>query len=487
MKMTDLKPTILWQCFDEITKVPRPSKKEEKIIAYLEEFARKHNIDYSKDQIGNIVMRKPATKGYEHLETVILQSHMDMVCEKNSDVVHDFEKDPIRTVVDGDWLRAEGTTLGADNGIGCAAQMAVLISNDIEHGPLECLFTVDEETGLTGAQNIQPGFLSGKILLNLDSEDEGEMFIGCAGGKDTQGLFTYKKEELPQGYIFLKVSVSGLRGGHSGGDIHLGLGNANKLLARFLMEVDKEMSWVLSEIKGGNLRNAIAREAYAIIGIEAAKKETVRVLLNEFSAAVENELSAVEPSVKFSLETAETPDFKIDCTTKHNLLLALIVCPHGVLGMSHEIEGLVETSTNLASVKMIEDNGILIGTSQRSSTESLKIAACDQVASTFRLAGAEVRHSDGYPGWKPNPNSKILQAASDTYEEIFGKKPAIKAIHAGLECGLFLDKYPYLDMVSFGPTLRDVHSPAERIEIKTVQMWWDHLLLLLKRIPSAKA
>ncbi|MDY6122477.1 MAG: aminoacyl-histidine dipeptidase [Porphyromonas sp.] len=484
MKMTDLNPTLLWECFDAMTKVPRPSKKEEKVIAFLEDFARKHQIDYSKDQIGNIVMRKPATKGYEHLETVVLQSHMDMVCEKNSDVNHNFDTDPIKTVVDGDWLRAEGTTLGADNGIGCAAQMAVLISSDIEHGPLECLFTVDEETGLTGAQNIQPGFLQGKILLNLDSEDEGEMFIGCAGGKDTQGLFTYKQEALPEGYTFLKVSISGLRGGHSGGDIHLGLGNANKLLARFLMKVDKCMDWVLCEINGGNLRNAIAREAYAVIGVPSSEKEQVRVLLNDFTAAVELELATVEPSVKLALETTDKPAFKIDCATKHNLLLALIVCPHGVLGMSHEIEGLVETSTNLASVKMVENNGILVGTSQRSSTESLKVAACDQVASTFRLAGAEVRHSDGYPGWKPNPDSRILQAAVDSYEELFGKKPAIKAIHAGLECGLFLDKYPYLDMVSFGPTLRDVHSPAERIEIKTVQMWWDHLLLLLKRIPS---
>lgn len=486
MKMTDLQPKVLWQCFEEITKVPRPSKKEEKIRAFLEDFAKKHNIDYSTDAIGNIVMRKPATPGYEDRETVILQSHMDMVCEKNSDVQHDFEKDPIKTVIENGWIHAEGTTLGADNGIGCSAEMAILISDDIEHGPIECLFTVDEETGLTGAHNIDPKILTGRILLNLDSEDEGEMFIGCAGGKDTQGLFTYKLENAPEGYIFMEVKVNGLRGGHSGGDIHMQLGNANKILARFLMKVDEKMPWVLSEIKSGNLRNAIAREGYAIIGVPMNKKEDLRILLNEFAAAIEFEYKKQDPGVKLHLETCDTPKQVIDQKTKMNMLLAVIACPHGVMGMSQEIEGLVETSTNLASIKMVENNGILVGTSQRSSVESLKDAVCEQVASCFRLAGAEVRHSDGYPGWAPNTDSAILKVAEETYEELFHKKPLVKAIHAGLECGLFLEKYPYLDMVSFGPTMKDVHSPSERMDIKTVEMWWDHLLLMLKRIPKAK-
>lgn len=486
MKITDLSPKGIWVAFDAISQVPRPSKKEEQIIAFLENWAKEHNIDYKKDKIGNIVMTKPATPGYENLETVILQSHMDMVAEKNSDVLHDFEKDPIKLVIDGDWLRADGTTLGADNGIGCAAQLAVLIDPDVEHGPIECLFTVDEETGLTGANNIEEGFIKGRILLNLDSEDEGELFIGCAGGKDTQGLFKYEERACTPDFRYLKVRVSGLKGGHSGGDIHVGLGNANKILARYLFALEQEMDWKLCEIDGGNLRNAIAREAYAIIGIPDSKKERARVILNELAADVEGELARVDPNVRLELESVDMPKTRISCDAKRRLVLALITCPHGVQGMSHEIEGLVETSTNLASVKMVEGNGILIGTSQRSSTESLKNEIADTVASCFTLAGAEVKHTDGYPGWKPNPDSAILKVAEETYKRLFDKDPAVKAIHAGLECGLFLAKYPYLDMVSFGPTMRDVHSPDERLEIRTVQLWWDHLVEILKNIPAKK-
>lgn len=484
MKITDLKPEIVWKFFHEITQVPRPSKKEGKIIKYLEEFAQKYDISYKKDDAGNILMYKPATKGFEDRPTIILQSHMDMVCEKNSDKEFDFDNDPIQTVVDGDWLRADGTTLGADNGIGMAAELAILASDDIEHGPIECLFTVDEETGLTGAKALKEGFLTGEILLNLDSEDEGEIFIGCAGGKDTQGTLTYEPQVTPEDMLYLRIQVGGLNGGHSGGDIHKGLGNANKILVRFFYLLKRKHEFVLCTIDGGNLRNAIAREANAVIGIRSGDKEKVRVLLNNFSADIENELKHVDPNVKLTMESTDRPDTHIDAETTEKLIYTLHGCPHGVIAMSHDIEGLVETSTNLASVKMKEENTIVIGTSQRSSIDSSKTAIANTVASVFLLGGAEVTQGDGYPGWTPNPNSTILKAAEDAYVRSFGKKPKIMAIHAGLECGLFLEKYPHLDMISFGPTLREVHSPGEKIEIPTVALWWKHLLEILKSIPA---
>ena len=486
MNITDLKPTKVWKFFHEITQVPRPSKKEEKILAYLVKFAEDRNLKYRTDEVGNLVIEKPATPGYEHLETVILQSHMDMVCEKNADKVLDFENDPIRTIIDGEWLHADGTTLGADNGIGCAAELAILDSDDIEHGPIECLFTMDEETGMTGAMNLKPGFFNGKILLNLDSEDEGELFIGCAGGMGTMAEFAYEKREATDDYLYFEVKVSGLKGGHSGGEIHIGLGNANKILTRYLYALEHELDWKLCSFQGGNLHNAIPREAHAVIGLKADQKERARVILNELAAAVEDELKRVDPGVKLEMKSVGKPAYRIDCDTKRRLVRALYACPHGVYGMSHDIEGLVETSSNLASVKMKEDDKIYVETSQRSSTSSLISDIANTVASVFELAGAKISFRDPYPGWKPNPDSPILKAASESYERIFGRKPAIKAIHAGLECGLFLDKYPYLDMVSFGPTLRDVHSPVEKIEIKTVQLWWDHLVDMLKHIPAAK-
>lgn len=486
MNITDLKPTKVWKFFHEITQVPRPSKKEEKILAYLVKFAEDRNLKYRTDEVGNLVIEKPATPGYEHLETVILQSHMDMVCEKNADKVHDFENDPICTIIDGEWLRADGTTLGADNGIGCAAELAILDSDDIEHGPIECLFTMDEETGMTGAMNLKPGFFNGKILLNLDSEDEGELFIGCAGGMGTMAEFAYEKREATDDYLYFEVKVSGLKGGHSGGEIHIGLGNANKILTRYLYALEHELDWKLCSFQGGNLHNAIPREAHAVIGLKADQKERARVILNELAAVVEDELKRVDPGVKLEMKSVGKPAYRIDCDTKRRLVRALYACPHGVYGMSHDIEGLVETSSNLASVKMKEDDKIYVETSQRSSTSSLISDIANTVASVFELADAKISFRDPYPGWKPNPDSPILKAASESYERIFGRKPAIKAIHAGLECGLFLDKYPYLDMVSFGPTLRDVHSPVEKIEIKTVQLWWDHLVDILKHIPAAK-
>ncbi len=485
MEITELRPKIVWKYFHEITQVPRPSKKEGKIIAYLEKFAKEHNIAYKKDHVGNIVMTKPATPGYEDRVKVILQSHVDMVCEKNADTKHDFDNDPIRTIVDGEWLHADGTTLGADNGIGCAAQLAILASNDIPHGPLEALFTIDEETGMTGAMELKPGFLEGKILINLDSEDEGELFIGCAGGMGIIAEFKYNAVDAPKDLVWLRASVAGLKGGHSGGEIHCGLGNANKILTRFLYALDKSTTWSLAEISGGNLHNAIPREAHAVFGVKAADKAKVEALIKQLDADVRNEQKAVDPNVRVSLGEATAPSKVIDEKTKHALVRALHACPHGVLGMSHEIADLVETSNNLASIKQ-RDGVILVETSQRSSTTSLRNSASEMVSSVFELAGASVSVRDPYPGWKPNPDSAILKASADAYRKLFGKEPAVKAIHAGLECGLILDVYPDLDMVSFGPTLRDVHSPAERIEIKTVDLWWKHLLEVLKEIPSAK-
>lgn len=454
------------------------------MIAYLEAFAEQYYIRIKKDDAGNILMSKPATPGLENIPTVILQSHMDMVCEKNSNTIFDFNSTPIETIVDGEWLRANGTTLGADNGIGMAAQLALLASKDIEHGPIECLFTVDEETGLTGAKALKEDFMTGEILLNLDSEDEGEIFIGCAGGKDTKALFHYQPVQAPADYQYFRIGVRGLNGGHSGGEIHKGLGNANKLLVRFLYLLKKDYPFVLSEIDGGNLHNVIPREAHAIVGILPKDKESVRILLNRFTADIENELKQADPDVELWMESVECPKECIDPETTLRLIYSLHACPHGVIAMSHDLEGLVETSTNLASVKMKEGHTILVGTSQRSSIESSKIAIANTVASVFLSVGAEVTQGEGYPGWTPNPDSKILKTARESYVRLFGKEPKIMAIHAGLECGLFLEKYPYLDMISFGPTLRDVHSPSERIRIHTVDLWWRHLLELLKSIPA---
>jgi dipeptidase D len=483
MKITDLNPQIVWNFFHQITQVPRPSKKEEQMIQYLESFAKNYHLHFKKDVAGNILISKPATPGYEKLPVVILQSHIDMVCEKNASKVFDFEKDAIQTIVEGNWLRADETTLGADNGIGVAAELAILASNDIEHGPIECLFTVDEETGLTGAQALEAGFMTGKILLNLDSEDEGEIFIGCAGGKSTQAELYYKSLPASSELDYFRIEVKGLNGGHSGGDIHNGLGNANKILVRFLYLLKKNFDFTLCAIEGGHLHNAIPREAYAIIGLLPENKEEVRAMLNRFTSHIENELKHTDPHVQIVMQSASKPEKYIDSQTAEKLIYALHACPHGVIGMSHDIEGLVETSTNLASVKT-KDDRIIIITSQRSSIESAKEAIANQVASTFLLAGAKVTQSDGYPGWAPNPDSRILKIARESYKQLFNKEPKIMAIHAGLECGLFLEKYPYLDMISFGPTLREVHSPNERIQIDTVGLWWEHLLYLLKNIPA---
>lgn len=485
MTIKDLQPSAIWGYFYDITQIPRPSKKEEKILAYLLDFAQKHQLEAKQDKGGNILITKPATPGKENVPTVILQSHTDMVCEKNGDVVHDFEKDPIETIIDGDWVKANGTTLGADNGIGVATELAILASNDIAHGKIEALFTVDEETGLTGAYALEKEFLTGDILINLDTEEEGQIYIGCAGGKGTKAYFSYKQKKTPKKYFWFQVQVKGLRGGHSGSDIDKGLGNANKILTRFLQTINrKKYRMVLSEIKGGNLHNAIAREATAIVGVKEKYKEEMRVMLNTFLAQLQNEYKRTDPNLNIEMESVEAPPHVIGNGVARRLLLALYGCPHGVIGMSQDIKGMVETSTNLASVKMLPENRIEVVTSQRSSVESQKQYAVNMVSSVFELAEAEVTHNDGYPAWQPNPDSNILKLAQNEYKQLFGKKALVKVIHAGLECGLFLEKYPNLDMISIGPDMTDVHSPDEKMKISSVEKYWNFLVKILENLPE---
>ncbi len=484
MNIKELNSNPVWSYFDTITSIPRPSKKEEKIVQYLLDFAKNQGLEVYKDEVNNVLIKKKATPGMENLATLVLQSHVDMVCEKNKGVVHDFENDPIQTYIEGDWVKAKDTTLGADDGIGVAAALAILASKEIQHGDLECLFTIDEETGLTGAFALKNDFLSGKILVNLDTEEEGQFYVGCAGGKNTQAIFRYQEEKSPEDYYWFNVQVKGLNGGHSGSEIDKGLGNANKILTRYLWTLMQSYPLALAQINGGNLSNAIAREASAIAGIPFASKEKARTVLNVLFSDIEAELKTIEPRVEILLDSVDTPIACIDKKTTENLLNALYACPHGVIGMSFEIEGLVETSTNLASVKMQENNTILVTTSQRSSTNSLKTDIGNMVASVFKLAGAEIKATDGYPGWKPNMNSGILKISEKVYNGLFGNAPEIKAIHAGLECGLFLEKYPDLDMISCGPTILGAHSPEERVQISTVEKWWKFLIELLKNIPA---
>jgi len=479
-----LQPAEVWRHFEDICQIPRPSKKEDQIIAFLIEFGKRNNLETKRDEIGNVLIKKPATPGKENLKTVVLQSHMDMVCEKNNDTEHNFDTDAIVPWIDNGWVKAKGTTLGADDGIGMAAEMALLTSNDIEHGPIECLFTVDEETGLSGAFALQPGFFDGKILLNLDSEDEGELFIGCAGGIDTLATMEYQKEEIPVGHFAIRIDVKGLLGGHSGDEINKGRGNSNKILNRFLWQINKKYDIRLSDFNGGNLRNAIPREAFAVITIPNEFKENVRVDLNIYAAEMEQVWDINEPKLKITLESVDKPDFVIDRQTSNNLFDALYACPHGVFTMSSKMPGMVETSTNLASVKFTENENILITTSQRSDVDSEKYNIAQMVGSALTMGGAKIEHTDGYPGWAPNPNSEILTVAAESYEKLFEVKPIVRSIHAGLECGLFLEKYPEMDMISFGPTLRDVHSPDERINIETVDKFWKHLVDILQNIPN---
>ena len=478
-EMLNLKPAKVFYYFNEITKIPRPSKKETLISEWLEKTGIALGLPTKRDKAGNVLISKPATPGKENVTPVIFQSHMDMVCEKNNDTQFDFEKDPIQTYVDGEWLKAKGTTLGADDGIGMAIALAILDDKELEHGPIECLFTVDEETGLSGAKALEAGFMTGKMLINLDSEDEGQCFIGCAGGKDTVATLEcdYEKvKELEGGdYRFYKITVKGLQGGHSGDDINKGRGNAVKLLARVLWNAYCDYGTRIADINAGNLRNAIAREGYAVVAVPADKASELEAYIKEMDATYKNEFHTTDAGVTVTMETAQPTDKVLEETFQIDVVNALLVCPHGVQAMSQDIPGFVETSTNLASVKMADDK-IVITTSQRSSVESRKQAVVDKVSTAFWMVGADVVSGDGYPGWNPNPDSQVLHVLVDAYKNLFHKDPQVLAIHAGLECGLFSEKYPDLDMVSIGPTLRGVHSPDEKLEIKTVQMCWDLLV-----------
>ena len=478
--MKTLEPALVWNFFHEITQIPRPSKKEERIISFLKETAEKLHLQTKMDEAGNLVILKAATKGYENKKTIILQAHVDMVCEKNSDVVFNFDTDAIQTYIEDDWVKARGTTLGGDNGIGVAMMLAILASENLSHPALECLFTVDEETGLTGAFALKRDFLTGQTLINLDSEDDGEIFVGCAGGIDTTSKLSYMLENTPAGYFAFTIKVKGLTGGHSGDDINKGRGNANKILNRYLWTVNKKTDLRISEIDGGNLRNAIPREAQATVCVPYSEKENVRVLLNHYIAELDIELGEIEPNIQLTLESENLPEKVIDRNTTNALLNALYACPHGVKAMSRDMPNLVETSTNLASVKMRENQEIVITTSQRSSVESSKYDIANQVEAVLLMAGAKVSHGDGYPGWKPNLKSDILNIAQESYKKLFQADANIRAIHAGLECGLFLEKYPYLDMVSIGPQMYGVHSPDERLSISSTQKCWKWLVEILK-------
>lgn len=464
--------------FKEITRIPRESGHEEKIVEYLVNFAKEHGLEYKTDDVNNVVITRPASKGYEDRSTIVLQGHTDMVCEKNAGVEHDFAKDPIRYVIEDGWMIAKDTTLGADCGIGVAAQLAALIDPS-PCGKIECLFTSSEETGMDGAFGLKPGFITGKTLINLDSEDEGELFIGCAGGLDTTAVFNYIPESLPADAKCFSVRIFNGVGGHSGDDINKGRANAVQLLARFLNDCLSSADFKLSLccIDGGNKRNAIARESSATValtGDEAAFKSD----WDSFSADVKGEYSVTEPDLSFALESVPAPAFTFDTDSAMRIVRGLYAAPHGVLSMSADIPGLVETSTNLASVKMLEGNKVRVGTSQRSSITSARRAAAAKVEASFLLAGAEVTHEGEYPGWKPTLDSEILRRSVASYKKLFGVEPAVKAIHAGLECGLFLEIYPDLDMISFGPTLRGVHAPGERLDLASL----DKFTLLLDDI-----
>lgn len=476
-----LKPERVWHWFGEIMQIPRPSKHEERISAWLVQWGKDHGLETKSDKLGNVLIRKPASKGYEKSPWVALQAHMDMVCEKNSTKQFDFMKDAIQPVLDGEWLTADGTTLGADDGIGVAAILAILEDPKLQHPALEALITVDEETGLTGANGLSKSWLKSEVLLNFDDEDEGEYCIGCAGGIDTVAEMDYKLVAAPKGCKAFIVKVSGLVGGHSGDDINRGRANANKLLNRILWEGTYKHSMRLATIDGGNLRNAIAREAEALVCVPEDKVRTFKTMVTKMGKAMVFEFRSTEPDMEFSLRDADMPKKVVDADTQERLVNLVYACAHGVLAMSREIENFVETSTNLASIKM-EKTFIRIATSQRSSVESAKQAAAAKLEATFRLADCRVKHSDGYPGWTPNPDSRVLKVGVDVYKKMYGKEPIVRAIHAGLECGLIGEKYPQMDMISYGPTLRGVHSPDERIEIKTVEMFWNQTLEILKRL-----
>ncbi|MCC6462618.1 MAG: aminoacyl-histidine dipeptidase [Saprospiraceae bacterium] len=477
----DLAPAILWQRFYEMSQIPRPSKKEERITAHFEQLFQQLGIAYTKDKVGNLVARVPATKGYAQAPTTVLQGHSDMVCEKNRGTEHDFDRDPILLRRDGEWIAATGTTLGADNGIGVAAALAILSDPSAVHGPLEILITIDEETGLTGANQISNKLLKGKYLLNLDSEEDGMFYIGCAGGMDTAGTFRVQTTPVSgAGFSAFALRVSGLKGGHSGSEIHTGRGNALKLLARTLQAL-QAVSAQWYGIEGGSKRNAIPREAEVTLLVPDASVAKAREIVARCAEDFQNEFRTPDGGVQVALEAADRPAVVYTKRLAQKLVHTLLALPHGVIQMSADIEGLVESSTNLATV-VSDEKSITIGTNQRSSVESAKRYVAASVSAVLKLAGAKVTHTDGYPGWQPNLQSRLLHLCRSVFQQQYGHEPEIKAIHAGLECGILGGKYPGLDMISFGPTITGAHSPDERVHIPAVEKFYELLKAVLKAI-----
>lgn len=480
-QLLSLEPKSVWSNFVELTKIPRPSKKEEKIIAYMKNWGESINLPTIVDGVGNVIIKKPATSGYEDRKTIILQAHLDMVPQKNNDKVHDFEKDPITAYVAGDWVTADGTTLGADNGMGVALAMSILESKDVEHPALEALFTIDEETGMTGAFGIQPDVLSGDILINLDSEEEGAICIGCAGGTNANVEFLFDRETPSSNSTSYKIHIKGLKGGHSGVDIPLQRANAAKLLFRFLFEANKKVALQLSGFETGNMRNAIPREGWAIVTVD--KTSDFEALAKEYQAAYKNEYKEADENLEFYVEKTSAPEFVIDKATKDALIKSITATPNGVMRMSMSMPGIVEASTNLSIVKL-EGDKIEVSALLRSSVDSSKKEIEDAFEAIYTLANADKVWFDGqYPGWKPEPNSDIVRIMDETYTKLYNKKADIYAIHAGLECGLLMGVYPNLETISVGPTIKFPHSPDEKIEISTVKLVWDFLLETLKQIP----
>jgi len=484
-EISKLTPVEVWENFYELTRIPRPSHHEEQVRKFIADFGKGLGLETIQDEAGNVIIRKPATAGMEKRKGVILQGHLDMVPQKNSDKDHDFEKDPIETIIDGEWVKANGTTLGSDNGIGVAAAMAVLASKELVHGPIEALFTATEETGMDGANNLKSGILKGDILINMDSEDEGELYVGCAGGEDANVQFKFTEVPVPAESISFRLNVTGLKGGHSGLDIPLGRGNANKIFFRLLKDTYKTCGVRLASINGGNLRNAIPREAFGVITVPYEKADKLVGQIAGLTTIIKRELSATEPTLKIELSKIEMPASLIDENTQINLTHAIVACPNGVIRMSDSMPGLVETSTNLAIVK--SDNTtktVEVSCLMRSSVDTARAELGSRMDSVFTLAGAKVTLKGGYPGWKPNMDSPILKTMQQVYNSKFGRIPEIKAIHAGLECGILGGTYPSWDMISFGPTIRFPHSPDEKVNIESVGKFWDFLVETLKNIPA---
>ena len=481
--LSSLYPQPLWQWFGQICAIPHPSKHEQALSQHIQQWARDKGLPVVEDKVGNLIIKKKATPGFENRKVVVIQAHLDMVPQKNADKTHDFTTDPIEAYVDGDWVKARGTTLGADNGIGMASALAILGSDDIQHGPLEVLLTIDEEAGMTGAFGVEPGMLDAEILINTDSEQEGEIYMGCAGGVDAEFTVPVQWQNTASGVIAFDLSLTGLKGGHSGVNIHLGRGNANKLLARFLADHATALELAIAGFSGGSLRNAIPREATVSLTVPSAKLAQLQQAVTEFEALLKFELAAVEPALKLSLTKVPTPTQVLTAATQQTLIHLLNLCPNGVMRMSDEVEGVTETSLNMGVIST-KEHSIQVLCLIRSLIDSGRQQVESMLSSLAQLSGTEVKFSGAYPGWKPNPDSPVMAIVRDTYQDIYHKEPVIMVIHAGLECGLFKKPYPDMDMVSIGPTIRFPHGPDEMVNITTVGQYWELLLAVLQRIPQ---